>query len=269
MHKHQPRKRFGQNFLTDRTVIQLITNVINSQPQQHIIEIGPGKGAITADIIKLSNTYDAIELDRDLITLLDSKFGHYPHFKLHNADALKFNFSELSNQETPFTIIGNLPYNISTPLIFHLLKHRKYIKEMFFMLQNEVVDRMAAPPGNRVYGRLSIMLQYSCEVQKLFLVNSESFSPQPKVMSAFIHIKPLQTQPYVADNEKLFSDIVNQAFTKRRKTIKNALDNFLGHEDLYNLNIDASLRPEVLSIHDYINISNYVHSRDINLNHCD
>jgi 16S rRNA (adenine1518-N6/adenine1519-N6)-dimethyltransferase len=244
--RHQPRKRFGQNFLVDHQIINQIISTISPKNDDSIVEIGPGKGAITFPIIKHLDHLSAIEIDRDLISILKSK--EQEKLTLYQADALTFDFSQIPNK---LRIIGNLPYNISSPLLFHLLDYRKQIIDMTFMLQKEVVDRIVAPPGNKTYGRLSVMMQAFYEVELMFVVPKESFEPQPKIESAILYLKTRE-QPLVK-NSKPLEEIVKLAFSQRRKTLKNCLKLVLNQSQT---EIDLSQRAEMLSTENFVTLMN-------------
>ncbi|NOY62622.1 MAG: 16S rRNA (adenine(1518)-N(6)/adenine(1519)-N(6))-dimethyltransferase RsmA, partial [Gammaproteobacteria bacterium] len=190
--KHRARKRFGQNFLHDGHVIARIVAAVRPRPGQQIVEIGPGQGALTEPLLDAAGELDVVELDRDLIPLLEQRFNAQQTLRIHQADALKFDFSTLRGDcaDAALRVVGNLPYNISTPLLFHLLSFSGLIKDMHFMLQKEVVDRLAAQPGGGDYGRLSVMMQYHCQVERLFVVKPGSFTPVPKVDSAIVRLTP-------------------------------------------------------------------------------
>ena len=222
------------------------------------MEIGPGLGALTEPLLEANDgKLHVVELDRDLIPILRTKFFNYPDFIIHESDALKFNFDELADDDHPIRIVGNLPYNISTPLIFHLLESIDHLKDMHFMLQKEVVDRMAAVPGTSAYGRLGIMTQYYCKVQPLFLVGPEAFDPAPKVESAIVRLIPHKTLPYPVEDMERLQTIVRVAFTKRRKTLRNALSGVVPEEAFEALNIDPTLRPENLTLKQFTELSNW------------
>ncbi|KZY30821.1 MULTISPECIES: 16S rRNA (adenine(1518)-N(6)/adenine(1519)-N(6))-dimethyltransferase RsmA [unclassified Oleiphilus] len=255
---HQARKRFGQNFLHDDAVISRIISGINPQPDDRLVEIGPGLGALTEPLLEASEgNLQVVELDRDLIPILRTKFFNYPDFVIHESDALKFDFDQLADDEHKLRIVGNLPYNISTPLIFHLLESITNLKDMHFMLQKEVVERMAAAPSTSHYGRLGIMTQYYCRVQPLFIVGPESFDPAPKVESAIVRLVPHATLPYPVESVERLQHIVRTAFTKRRKTLRNALSGAVEPEALEDLNIDAGLRPENLTVEQFTQLANW------------
>lgn len=254
---HRARKRFGQNFLQDTNVIHQIVMAISVQPSDHIVEIGPGQGAITEPLLATGCALDVIELDRDLVSTLSQQFSGANNFNLHSADALAFDFSSLSTGEK-LRVVGNLPYNISTPLLFHLLENAPNIQDMHFMLQREVVNRMQAVPGNKQYGRLSIMIQLHCEVEALFDVSPESFFPPPKVMSSIVRLTPHPTQKYAISNTKLFEKLVSEAFSQRRKTIRNSLKNSCSEDQLNAVNINPTLRAEDLSIDDFVRLTHYL-----------
>ena len=244
--RHQPRKRFGQNFLVDHQIINQIISTISPKNDDSIVEIGPGKGAITFPIIKHLDHLSAIEIDRDLISILKSK--EQEKLTIYQADALTFDFSQIPNK---LRVIGNLPYNISSPLLFHLLDYRKQIIDMTFMLQKEVVDRIVAPPGSKTYGRLSVMMQAFYEVELMFVVPKESFEPQPKIESAILYLKTRE-QPLVK-NSKPLEEIVKLAFSQRRKTLKNCLKSVLNQSQT---EIDLSQRAEMLSTENFVTLMN-------------
>ncbi|KZX76797.1 16S rRNA (adenine(1518)-N(6)/adenine(1519)-N(6))-dimethyltransferase [Oleiphilus sp. HI0009] len=255
---HQARKRFGQNFLSDDAIIARIVSGINPRPGDRMVEIGPGLGALTEHLLDgLDGNLQVVELDRDLIPVLRTKFFNYPDFNINEADALKFDFNALADEEHPLRVVGNLPYNISTPLIFHLLDNIKHLKDMHFMLQKEVVERMAAVPGHSLYGRLGIMTQYYCRVQPLFIVGPDAFEPAPKVDSAIVRLTPHKELPHPVESLERLQTIVKTAFTKRRKTLRNALSGVIELEALEELDIDAGLRPENLSLAQYAALTNW------------
>lgn len=255
---HQARKRFGQNFLEDDGVISRIISGINPRPGDRMVEIGPGLGALTELLLEeLDGQLQVVELDRDLIPVLRTKFFNYPKLEIHEADALKFDFNTLCDADNPLRVVGNLPYNISTPLIFHLLENIHHLKDMHFMLQKEVVERMAAMPGDSHYGRLGIMCQYYCRVQPLFLVPPEAFSPRPKVDSAIVRLVPHAQLPHPVESVDRLQGIVKHAFTKRRKTLRNALAGVVSEEAMAALEIDPGLRPENLSLAQYAALANW------------
>ncbi|OLO03477.1 MULTISPECIES: 16S rRNA (adenine(1518)-N(6)/adenine(1519)-N(6))-dimethyltransferase RsmA [Salinicola] len=253
------RKRFGQNFLRDGGVISRIVRAIAPRAGDRLIEIGPGQGALTGPILDAAGALEVIELDRDLIPGLRVQFYDYPEFTIHEGDALKFDFLELSRQDgRPLRVVGNLPYNISTPLIFHLLTARGAIADMHFMLQKEVVERLAAEPGGPDWGRLSVMTQYHCEVESLFVVPPGAFVPQPKVDSAIVRLTPFAEPPWPANDERHFADVVRQAFGQRRKTLRNNLKGTIEADALASLGIDPGRRPQTLSVEELVAISNHL-----------
>lgn len=253
---HQARKRFGQNFLQDQNIICNILLSINPKTNDNIAEIGPGLGAITEHLLEATQGHlNVVEIDRDLVQVLKTQFFNYPDLQIHQGDALKFDFSQLVTGAQKLRIVGNLPYNISTPLIFHLVSFATQIQDMHFMLQKEVVDRMAAGPGDNNYGRLGIMVQYYCQVESLFNVPPTAFDPQPKVDSAIVRLVPYGTLPCPAKDEKLFAQVVATAFNQRRKTIRNNLKKLVSAEQLEAIGIDPGLRPENLSLANFVAIS--------------
>ncbi|MDD5319440.1 MAG: 16S rRNA (adenine(1518)-N(6)/adenine(1519)-N(6))-dimethyltransferase RsmA [Methylococcales bacterium] len=252
---HTPRKRFGQNFLHDQTIIDNILSSIQAKPDEHWVEIGPGQGALTGPLLKQGLRLEVVELDRDLVVLLKEKYKHYNNLQIHSDDALTFDFSALAKANEKLRIIGNLPYNISTPLMFHLLDYVYCIEDMHFMLQKEVVDRICATPGSKKYGRLSVMMQYYCATELLFDVPPESFEPAPKVMSAIVRLAPHQQPPVEVDDMIKFKKVVRQAFSQRRKTLRNSLKKLIAEDAIIALNIDPTLRAEALSLDDFARLS--------------
>ncbi len=255
MSGHRARKRFGQHFLTDPGVIAAIIRSIHPTQDDVIVEIGPGQGAITRSLAASAGHLHAVELDRDLVWRLRKTYEDNPRVTIHEADALKFDFSSLGDR---LRIVGNLPYNISTPLLFHLLQYRDRILDMHFMLQKEVVDRMAAPPGSKTYGRLGIMLGCYLNIESLFDVDKSAFDPPPAVQSAIVRLDPLPLGQRTITDQKVLSNIVTAAFMKRRKTLRNALRDIVEIADLEAVDIDPGLRPEQISIDKYIALGNHI-----------
>ena len=234
---HRPRKRFGQHFLHDPRVLGKIVAAIAPQPSHFVVEIGPGEGALTDLLLESNPALEVIELDRDLAARLAAR-----QVKVHQADALDFDYSVFPRG---MRIVGNLPYNISTPLLFHLARFADRVRDMHFMLQLEVVERMVAPPSTAAYGRLSVALQARFRMKKLFNVSKGAFRPPPKVESAFVRLEPL---PRILDIDE---DLLRRAFSARRKTLRNALPGV----DFGKLGIDPGLRPENLSPEDFARVS--------------
>jgi 16S rRNA (adenine1518-N6/adenine1519-N6)-dimethyltransferase len=243
---HTPRKRFGQNFLIDDQVINQIISTIAPKSDDSIVEIGPGKGALTFPLAEYLNNLNVIEIDRDLISILSSQ--NNKKITIFNADALEFDFNHFSKK---IRIVGNLPYNISSPLLFHLLNYRENIIDMTFMLQKEVVERIVAPPGTKTYGRLSVVIQAFFDTELMFIVPKESFNPQPKIESAILYLKT-KSRPLVQDLKPL-EEIVKLAFSQRRKTLKNCLKSVL---DQSQTDIDLSQRAEMLSLDNFVTLMN-------------
>jgi 16S rRNA (adenine1518-N6/adenine1519-N6)-dimethyltransferase len=251
---HTARKRFGQNFLVDEGVIQAIIHAIHPQPGETVVEIGPGLGALTAPLLQRLPHLHVVELDRDLVARLRRTWP-VERLTVHEGDALKFDFSQLGSD---LRIVGNLPYNISSPLLFHLLAFAPCIRDMHFMLQKEVVARMVAAPSTSDYGRLSVMLQRSCHLEWLLDVPPGSFSPPPKVDSAVVRLIPKNAGEMPALDEALFARVVATAFSQRRKTLRNTLGGMLGASDLMQLGIDPGLRAESLTLADYEAITRHL-----------
>lgn len=255
MNVHRARKRFGQNFLHDEGVINRILTAINPQPGQHLVEIGPGLGALTAGLLAATGRLEVVELDRDLVPKLREHFAGKGELIIHEADALKFDFATLGNTTQKIRIVGNLPYNISTPLLFHLIEAAPVIEDMHVMLQKEVVDRMTAQPGGGDYGRLSVMLQYRCRVERLFTIGPGAFRPAPKVDSAIARLIPYRELPCQARDEDMFGRLVSQAFAQRRKMLRASLKQLLSSEQIEACGIDPTRRPETLSIAEFVRLA--------------
>lgn len=252
--KHIAKKRFGQNFLTDQAVISSLVDAISPQRDDLMVEIGPGLGALTKPLLQNLNLLHVVEVDRDIIAWMQKEYANKP-IEIHNADALKFDFASLGNN---LRVTGNLPYNISTPILFHLLDNVSCITDMHFMLQKEVVERMVASPSTPAYGRLSVMLQYHLAMEYLITVPPEAFEPAPKVESAFVRCVPHATLPFVAKDQKHFAKIVMAAFGQRRKTLRNTLKGLLDDAGFAELEISSQLRAENLSVAQFVSISNYL-----------
>ena len=258
---HKAKKHFGQNFLVDERIIGDIIAAIRPEPGDNMVEIGPGLGALTRPLLKKLDHLHVVEIDRDII----ARLAHdYPQddarrkLVIHAGDALEFDFASLP---APLRIVGNLPYNISSPLLFHFAAYAGRITDMHFMLQNEVVERMVAAPSTSAYGRLSVMLQYRFFMEKLLDVPPQSFRPAPKVDSAIVRMIPLPAAQIQVQNEALFARVVSAAFGQRRKTLRNTLRGYLDEEDFTRLDIDAQLRAENLSVAEFAKVSNYLGER--------
>jgi 16S rRNA (adenine1518-N6/adenine1519-N6)-dimethyltransferase len=253
---HVPRRRFGQNFLVDRATIERIVAAIDPRRDDHVVEIGPGLGALTGPLLDRVEHLHVVELDRDLSARLRET---YPPERLtvHQANALRFDFETLP---TPLRVVGNLPYNVSTPLLFHVAAVAARCADLHFMLQREVVDRMVAEPASPEYGRLSVMLQYRFRMTRLFTVGAGAFRPAPKVSSAVVRLAPRPVQELSAVNESDFSKVVAKAFSMRRKTLKNALSGLIPSATLAELGIDPGQRAEVLPVAAFVTIANRVAS---------
>lgn len=256
---HRARKRFGQNFLRDRGIISATVRAIGPRPGDRLVEIGPGQGALTEPLVEATGGHlTVIELDRDLIPGLRVQFFNQPGFIIHEADALAFDFQDLRGDGPALRVVGNLPYNISTPLISHLLAAGDAIVDMHFMLQKEVVERLAAPAAGSDRGRLSVLAQYYCRVDSLFSVPPEAFVPQPKVESAIVRLTPHEALPYPAKDEALLFGVVREAFAQRRKTLRNNLKGRLDAAAFDTLEIDPTRRPQTLSVEEFVRIANYL-----------
>jgi 16S rRNA (adenine1518-N6/adenine1519-N6)-dimethyltransferase len=258
------RKRFGQNFLVDDHIIDRIIASIRPARDDIMVEIGPGLGALTRPLCAQLDQLEVIEIDRDLVQRLEQLRYADCTLNIHNADALGFNFTSLCGQSgagKKLRIVGNLPYNISTPLLFHLFEHRDVITDMHFMLQKEVVERMVAQPGNHNYGRLSVMVQFYCNVAPLFAVPSSAFRPAPKVESAIIRLIPAQFPGADTLDRALLENLVRKAFSQRRKTLRNTLRGFCSEQQMQRAGINPQQRAEELSVNDYVSLSRRIESR--------
>ncbi|MFO1495369.1 MAG: 16S rRNA (adenine(1518)-N(6)/adenine(1519)-N(6))-dimethyltransferase RsmA [Lysobacterales bacterium] len=247
------RKRFGQNFLRDQNVIDRIVRAIHPQPGQRVVEIGPGRGAMTWPLLDALGEMTAIEIDRDLVPILREQSQAHGRLSLVEADVLTVNFTELAAGQR-IRVAGNLPYNISTPVLFHLLDHAEVIEDMHFMLQREVVERMAAPHGDKVYGRLSVALQARCRVEKLFRVMPGSFWPVPKVESAIVRLTPLHDPQRTALAEPL-DRILRAAFAQRRKTLSNALAGVLDAVTIASCGVRPEARAEQVDVAGFLKLA--------------
>ncbi len=241
-----PRKRFGQHFLHERSVIERIVKAIDPQPGDRIVEIGPGLGAITVPLLIRHGELDTVEIDRDAIRELQLKAAGLGTLRIHEGDALEFDLGALTRQARTLRVVGNLPYNISTPLLFRLIEQISLIRDMHFMLQKEVVERMAASAGDEAYGRLTVMLAPHARVEKLFDIAPGAFHPPPKVMSAFFRLVPHHEPPFEIGDHAMYARVVSAAFAQRRKTLRNALKSLLDESDIRAAGIDPGLRAEVI-----------------------
>lgn len=250
------RKRFGQNFLHDAGVLQRIAGFIQPRPEDRFIEIGPGTGALTAHLLAAGAQLIAIELDRDLLPALHERFAGAPRLTLIEGDALTADYAAFA-REGPVRLAGNLPYNIATPLIFRLLALGARVRDMHFLVQREVADRLVASPGSKAYGRLSVMAQYRCHMERLLTVGPGAFQPPPKVQSTLIRVVP---DPHArqARDEQLLERLVRQAFGARRKTLRNALRDMAETGAFAAVGIDPGARPENLSVDDYIALADHL-----------
>jgi 16S rRNA (adenine1518-N6/adenine1519-N6)-dimethyltransferase len=251
---HIPRKRFGQNFLIDDGIIAGIISAIMPRRSDNLVEIGPGLGALTGPLLDRLDLLQVIEIDRDLIARLRQQ---YPPDRLaiHEGDVLEYDFAALGQE---IRIVGNLPYNISTPLLFRFATYAGHIRDIHVMLQREVVERMVAAPGDSEFSRLSVMLQYRFDMEKIFDVPADSFDPAPKVESAVVRLTPLDPLPHPAHNETVFAEVVSRAFSQRRKTLRNTLKGMVSADQLSALGINAGARAQELSVAEFVRIAGAV-----------
>ncbi len=256
---HLARKRFGQNFLHDDNIIDSIVSAIHPLPDQAIVEIGPGLGALTEPVAERIDRMTVIELDRDLAARLATHPFLQSKLTILQQDAMTVDFAAMSQQlGQPLRVFGNLPYNISTPLMFHLFSYTQAIRDMHFMLQKEVVNRLVAGPDSKAYGRLSVMAQYYCQIIPVLEVPPTSFRPAPKVDSAVVRLVPYAELPYPVSDLGVLARITSQAFNQRRKTVRNSLGNLFTVEQLKDLGIDPIMRAENISVAQYCHLANWL-----------
>lgn len=256
---HRARKRFGQNFLNDDMIIDKIVTAIDPKPADNLVEIGPGLGAITEPVVDLSEKLTVVELDKDLAERLIKHPFMGSKLTVHQGDAMKFDFASLIKDGEKLKIFGNLPYNVSTPLLFHLFEFADHVEHMHFMLQKEVVKRMVANPDSKAFGRLSVMTQYYCNAMPVIEVPPECFKPAPKVDSAVIRLIPKKPEQRSAKSSKILNTVCLEAFNQRRKTLRNSLSNLLTSEEMAEIGIDATKRAENLSLSQFIDIANWIY----------
>ncbi len=253
---HQARKRFGQNFLHDPQVIQRLLAAVAVQPGDQVVEIGPGQGALTAGLLEQAGRLDVIEIDRDLIEPLRRRLGDSARLQIHQGDALDFDLRALTSTPASLRIVGNLPYNISTPLLFHLLDQLEVIRDLHLMLQREVVERIVALPGTKIYGRLSVMVQARCAATELMRIGPGAFKPVPKVDSAFLRLIPWCPPRYGLADPAFHARLVAAAFSQRRKTLRNSLAGLIPTELLEQAGLDPQARAEEIGVADYARLAN-------------
>ncbi|NKF49642.1 16S rRNA (adenine(1518)-N(6)/adenine(1519)-N(6))-dimethyltransferase RsmA [Shewanella sp. WXL01] len=255
---HTARKRFGQNFLTNESIISRIVGAISPDNDHVMVEIGPGLGAITEPVAESVDNLCVVELDRDLVERLESHPFLKDKLTIHQGDALQFDFAQLKQPGKEMKVFGNLPYNISTPLMFHLFEYAEEIATMHFMLQKEVVLRLSASPGTKAYGKLTVMAQYYCQVVPVLEVPPTAFTPPPKVDSAVVRLLPYKNKPWPCDDVDMLRHVCTTAFNMRRKTLRNNLKTLVTDDEFANLGIDASLRPEQITVEQYVAIANHL-----------
>lgn len=260
MNGHRPRKKFGQHFLHDHNILNKIIAAIHPQPGEHFVEIGPGHGAMTGRLIEHIDTLHVIEIDRDLAAALPAAVGS-AKLTVHEADALSFDFEALRPESGRLRLTGNLPYNISTPLLFHILGYDELFTDIHIMLQKEVAQRIAAGPGSRTYGRLTVAIAARCEIESLFHIKPGSFTPAPRVDSSFIRLRPDASKRARIAQPGAFDRVVKHAFGQRRKRLSNALGNLLTARQIESAGVDPGARAEQLTVEEFIALGNlYVES---------
>ena len=252
--RHRARRRFGQNFLYDQRVTDQIIDAIAPSPDEHLVEIGPGQGALTGRLAELAGRLDLIEIDYDLHAELQAHYAGQANVTVHRADILRFDLAQISTDK-PLRVVGNLPYNISTPLLFHLFDSAATVTDMHFMLQREVVDRLVSEPGGGDYGRLSVMTQFRCTTTRLFDVSPHAFRPVPKVYSSVARLVPHANPPAVSEYADL-KELVTRCFSQRRKTLRNCLKKVLAEPDIIACGIDPGVRPQTLSLAQFAALAN-------------
>ena len=253
---HRPRARFSQNFLRNRGVIGRIVEAIGPGPEEILVEIGPGLGALTEPLLQRVGRLHAVEIDRELAAALHDRFAGDDRLEIHLGDALDFDFTALVSNAERLRVVGNLPYHISTPLLFHLVAQSAVVQDMHFMLQRELVQRIVASPGGRTYGRLSVMTQFHCTVEKLFDVSPGAFHPVPKVASAVLRLVPRAEPPLPLKDRAAFEELVARAFSQRRKTLRNSLRPWLDEDQIRTAAIDPDRRPETLTLAEFAALDN-------------
>ena len=249
------RRRFGQHFLHDHAVVRRIVDAIAPRPGELIVEIGPGRGALTFPLLASGCELHVVEIDRDLAAALRERTPRHPNLAVHEADALELDLTRVAPPPRRIRVAGNLPYNISTPLVFRLLAALPRITDMHLMLQREVVDRMVSPPGARAYGRLSVMVQLDCEVERILRVGAGAFSPAPRVESAVVRLRPRRRRTLDATTRSRFAAIVRSCFSARRKTLRNALRGLGGEPVITAAGLDPRARPETLTIDEFADLA--------------
>jgi 16S rRNA (adenine1518-N6/adenine1519-N6)-dimethyltransferase len=258
--RHAPKKHFGQHFLHDAAIIERIVRALDPKPGDRIVEIGPGQGALTLPLLRRHGALTVIELDRDLIAPLREAGAHAGDLEVIHSDVLKVDFTKLADGQ-PLRLVGNLPYNISSPILFHALEHAAVVRDMHFMLQKEVVDRMAAAPGSKVFGRLSVMLQASCDVVPLFEVPPGAFRPPPQVDSAVVRLLPRASGSVGIVDSGLFARVVREAFGQRRKTLRNALSGVCDAEAIVAAGLRPGARAEEVEVEGFVALANHLAAR--------
>lgn len=252
--KHQARKRFGQNFLTNRQIIDQIITFVNPQPGENLLEVGPGLGALTLPLLDRGKALQVVEIDRDLIAKLNSRA--LDGLIVHDADVLQVDWSDMAN-DRPLRIVGNLPYNVGTPLMLNLLAAAEHVQDIHVMLQKEVVDRLCATVGSRAFGRLSVMMQSGFTIEHLLAVPPDAFSPAPKVQSAVVRLLPNANRPNVKTCERL-SNATRLAFANKRKTLRNNLKHLISAEELLAVGVDPTARAETLTVDQFLTLAEMI-----------
>ena len=260
MTAHRPRKRFGQHFLRDRAVIDRIVAAIAPKADDRLIEIGPGEGVLSRPLLAAVGSLQVVELDRDLAATLAQRLGEPRGLVIHQGDALRFDYSRLASGPASLRVVGNLPYNISTPLLFHLFDQAEWISDMVFMLQKEVVSRLVAEPGSRQYGRLSVMARFQCEMEWLFDVPPEAFDPPPRVDSSIIRMYPKTLEDAQRSLRPALAVVVQAAFNQKRKTLRNSLKKLLDEPSIQRAGVDPAARPETLELSEFLALAELYHS---------
>lgn len=252
MSSHRPRKRFGQHFLHDTGVINRIIDAIQPREQDLVVEVGPGEGVLTHRLAERCGSLHALEIDRDLAAALQHHYQGRSTVTIHQVDALKFDLCSIAQANQTIRLVGNLPYNVSTPLLFHFMRHASCIDDMHFMLQKEVVDRLVAKPGNKIYGRLSVMIQMLCDTEQLFDIGPGAFRPPPKVWSAVVRLRPRSRPLINLQQVTTMEQLTQQVFSQRRKTLRKSLQGRVSAEALEQHGIDSSRRPETLTLEEFV-----------------
>ena len=265
---HRAKRRFGQNFLRDQQAIDSVINAIAPESSESFVEIGPGYGALTEALVTHAQRVELVEIDRELSQMLQERYAYHPGVSVHCADILRFDLARIAPEGSKFRVVGNVPYNISTPILFRLLEFASCIQDMHLMLQREVAQRLVASPGGGDYGRLSVMAQYRCQMMRFFDVPPQAFHPVPKVFSSLVRLVPIQAGPK-ACRDKDLRTIVTRCFMHRRKTIRNGLKGYLDESEISQCHVEPERRPQTLTLADFIALADVFSAKRVTHRNCE